>query len=225
MRKIGGILGRSPWGPLHEHLLKVSECADLLGSLLDAFCRGQMSDVQELAEKIISIEREADGIKNEIRSHLSKSFFSAIDRSDAMTVLREQDPIADRCEDVARLLSARETRVPEGLVDPITSLASQMTKTVGRAKVVLKRLRDLAESEPSKEEIEALHAEEAGVHESEDATEESLNNMTRAIFAHESEMDPMSVWVLLRACEGVAEVADHAENAVEAVLRLAVGRL
>jgi len=206
-------------------MVKVSECAELLERLIRDFCAGSKAELDGVAEEIFEREREADKIKNRIRDHLSKSFFSAIDRSDALMVLREQDPIADECENVARLLVCRKTQVSESLVEPVTGLASKVVDTVSRSREVLAKLREVAESEPSKEDIQSLGRLADEVHECERWVETYLLRSMKAVFLCESEMDPLSVLVLVQMCERMAQVAHHAENSVEALQRLAMGRI
>jgi len=225
MRTIGGFLGGSPWGPLYEHMVKVAECAELLDPLVRALCTGREEELKTAAEEIFEREREADAIKNHIRTRLSRSFFSAIDRSDALVVLREQDPIADGCESVARILVSRKTRVAEALVEPITEISEKVVATVLKGREVLARLRDLAESEPSGDEISSFQRLVEEVHECEREVEGNLLGLTKAIFLHEEDMDLLSVWLLVQVSEGMALVSHHAENAVEALQRLSLGRI
>lgn len=220
MRKIGGLLGRSPWGPLYEHMVKASECAERLMGLMDAFCRGDRQEVSEIGQQIIELEHEADQIKSDIRSHLSRSLLSSLDRADALALLQEQDPIADRCEEVARWMMARTTRVPDAVGTSLRDLAGNALDTVRQSGAIVQKLRDMSEMDPLEEDRQLLHDDIDRLHRVDQVAERQVQDLEAAIFRHESEMDPTSLWLLLQIGEAIGRVPHHAVNVVEAALRL-----
>lgn len=102
MKTIGGVLGRSPFGPMHEHMMKVNNCLKMLRPLIEHFLKGDYQKVADCSKRISKLEHEADMIKVVIKKSLSRSLFVSMERADILSCLKEQDGIADSCEDVAR---------------------------------------------------------------------------------------------------------------------------
>ena len=59
-------------------------------------------------DAIVRLEHEADEIKHEIRSHLPRRFFMAVERRDMLEILDAQDSIADVAQDIAELADDAE---------------------------------------------------------------------------------------------------------------------
>ncbi len=73
------LFGQSPFGPLQEHMRVVVHCADKVPGLFDALCAGDEKKIHEIRDAIFALENKADKIKNELRSHLPKSYFMPVD--------------------------------------------------------------------------------------------------------------------------------------------------
>lgn len=72
---IGGVLGRSPFGPIHEHMMKADDCLKVLKPLMESFLKGDYEKIAEHSKRISELEHEADMIKSVIKKNLSKSLF------------------------------------------------------------------------------------------------------------------------------------------------------
>ena len=130
MRTIGGIFGRSPLGPLLEHMLRVMDCLGELKPLIERFIKGDFDAIKIYAKKISEYEHKADRIKDEIKISLSKSLISAINHSEVLALLKEQDSISDSCEDVAKMIAIRNTPVPAKVGPLLIDLTNKVIETV-----------------------------------------------------------------------------------------------
>ncbi|MEE9498151.1 MAG: DUF47 family protein, partial [Nitrospinaceae bacterium] len=99
MRSIFSMFAKSPFKPLASHIDKVRDCVDQIKPLFAAQLAEDYDQVQDISEKIIQMEYEADKIKNGIRDHLPQSMFLAVDKRDFGQLLSAQDDIADAIED------------------------------------------------------------------------------------------------------------------------------
>lgn len=74
MSTISKLFGRSPFGPIQQHMERVSSCVAKMGESLDAFDQGQWSEIERLADEVSHLEHQADQIKDDIRIQLRKKF-------------------------------------------------------------------------------------------------------------------------------------------------------
>jgi len=145
MRSIGGLFGKSPFGPMLEHAVKVNECVRQLRPLFEALIAGQHQEVERISGEISKLESSADALKNEIRDTLPRSLFLPAARSDLLVLLEVQDSVADAAEDVAGLLSIRKIAVPEDYRDDLLSLVDHALGSCDGVLAIFEQLKDLLE--------------------------------------------------------------------------------
>ena len=212
MNIISRLFGKSPFEPLYQHMLKVKECVDLVGPLIDALIAGDRKKLEEIAEKIFKAEHDSDLVKKEIRNNLPRGIFLPVDRGDILSFLKEQDKIADSAEDLAVLVTLREMKVPEELKDELKDLVDKALLTGETAMKVSSEIKILAEtsfggSEAKKvmDIIEQLKKEE---HE----TDMAQMRLAKKLFSIEKKLDPISVMMWLQIFRELGTLANHAEN-------------
>ena len=115
MRTIAKLFGRSPFVPLQSHMAKVRACVDKIVEIFDALVHDDYERVDTLAKIISELEHEADQVKYDIQNHLPKKMFLAVDRSKLLDILSTQDSIADKCENIAVLLTLKQIPMPQVL--------------------------------------------------------------------------------------------------------------
>jgi predicted phosphate transport protein (TIGR00153 family) len=145
MRTYGGLFGKSPFGPLQAHAVKVNECVHLLRPLFDALLSGDMERVESLIDEISDLEHEADNIKNDLRDKLPRSLFLPAARSDLLVVLEVQDAIADAAEDTAALLRIRKVTIPDSFKHELLMLVESGQVACDNLMRLFTRLQDLLE--------------------------------------------------------------------------------
>lgn len=212
MRTIGGLFGRSAWGPLWEHLEKGKECIDLLGQSIDEFIEGNTDKLQNLADKVTKYEKEADVIKENIRMRLSRSIFSSVERSEIMAWLRQQDGIADSCEDAVKLLSLRKTTVVKEVRAPLKDLFGRVEKMAVQLIKAVKIFGEIDFSEVTKQQVNELTEIINDIQKGKDDVDSLQMAFLRVLFKEEEKMDSVSIFFLRDTAEKIARVADRIEN-------------
>jgi uncharacterized protein len=215
MRSLIALFGRSPFGPLAQHAGAVLETVQLVRPLLDAFVAGDADGALEVYERISALERRADETKNDIREHLPKSLLMPVDRGDVLRLLKEQDRIADRAEDVAVLLTMRRTPLPDALRQPLLDLADACIAAAEAWCGVAADLPTLEEASFAGPEVEKMMAQVREISRLEWAADRAQADAGSTLFAHETEIDPVSVILWLRIFRTLSSVADHAENTAD----------
>lgn len=105
------LFGRSPIGPMQQHIAKAHECAAGLLPFFRAVIAEDWAQVEQVQQDMVRLEQEADRLKKNVRMHLPKSLFLPVPRSDLLELLSVQDKVANRAKDIAGLMLGRRMRI------------------------------------------------------------------------------------------------------------------
>lgn len=158
MLSILNLFGRSPFALLQTHMEKVSSCVHLLGPLFEALKKKDQAAVEKIAAEISEGEHAADIVKNDIRNHLPKSLFLAMDRSSLLDILSMQDSVADKAEDIAVLATLQTLELFSHLQEDFDAFLNMNIKTFDEANAIIHELHELLESSFGGVEAEKVRA-------------------------------------------------------------------
>lgn len=213
MSIISKLFGKSPFEPLHQHMLKVKACVGLVRPLMDAFLKGEQEKVKDVAKKIFKAEHDADIVKKEIRSRLPKSILLPVARGDILRFLKEQDNIADSAEDLAALLILRKTTVAEELKEKLKNFVDKVLETYEAAMAVSSEIKLLAETSFGGEEAHKVMELIEQLKLKEWEADKAQMKVARKMFSIEKKLDPVSVMMWMHIFRELGTLANHAENA------------
>ncbi len=224
MRRIGGILGRSPYGPLHEQTTKVTTCVEEVPKLLRQMARGNKKRVAASIKRIHRLEHEADEVKSAIRGRLSNSLFSSVVRVEVLGLVNMIDSIADNAEKVAKLVAVRWTAVPGHLGPELVGLGDMALESARRVTGVLGELRDLIEGSSSRKDAAKLLAKISDLGEFGFGVEEREIEVLKLLFEREEETRPVDLMFLMRIIGQVAAITREVWNVGDAIRRTVLNR-
>jgi predicted phosphate transport protein (TIGR00153 family) len=201
----------SPFDGLQEHAEKVKECSFIFQHAIECHVAERCTRFEELRAEIINIERSADAIKRRIRGHLPKGTLLAVDKFQLFRYLREQDSVLDAVEDALDWISYRsEPGIPEELtkdffllVDAVVDPIEELSKMVGEARSYFESF-----SESQRVKVKDIIRNLRSMEHDADRLEAAVK---RKVFA--TDMDPVTVFHMIRLAETIGNIADHAENA------------
>ncbi|NQT10252.1 MAG: TIGR00153 family protein [Desulfobacteraceae bacterium] len=201
----------SPFDGLLEHAEKVKECAWAFQQAIECYLSKKCISFEEFRQEVIKLEREADIIKRRIRGHLPKGTLMPVDKFQLFRYLKEQDGVLDTVEDALDWISYRpEPVIPEVLkndflllidssIDPIEEMGRMVLEAKKYFETFNETQRTLV-----KKIIRNLRRKE---HEA-DRVEHRIKRMVFEVV----DLDPVSVFHLIRLIETIGSIADHAEN-------------
>jgi len=215
MRKkpqIATMFGKSPFKALQAHMGIVKECVLEVPLLFDSLIAGDQQALTTQQEKIFAKEEEADIMVDELRIHLPRSLFMAVDRRDLLDLLKLQDNIADTAQDIAGLMMERDMTVPQEMVEPLKALVQRCVDTCIHAATIVERIDELIETgfrgrEAS--DVETLVEELSSI---EDETDQMGRDLVQLLFSMEDDMKPVSVMFWYQMIQWVGNLGDHAED-------------
>ena len=201
----------SPFEGLQEHAEKVNECAWAFQQAIECYISKQCQTFEELRQEVILLEDQADSIKRRIRGHLPIGTLMPVSKFQLFRYLREQDGVLDAVEDTLDWLSYRtDPGIPSVLekeflllVDAVMDPIEELTKMVKEARIYFQSF-SASQRIKVKDIIRLLRQQEHEADKIEHALKGRLFNM---------DIDPVSIFHLIRLAEIIGSIADHAENA------------
>ena len=201
----------------------VAQCAGEVPGLFEALAAGNQDEVVEIKDRIFATEEEADRIKNKLREHLPRGLFMPVDRRDLLEVLDMQDSIADVAQDIAGLLIERSMTIPPPLTDKLLPYVNTCVEVCRHSSRIIEQLDELLEMGFGGREATQVEEMVRELNLMEDETDRLGIELTRTLFQHEDELQPISVMFWYRLIEWIGDLADYAEK-VGNRLRLLIAR-
>lgn len=215
---LSGLFRRSPFKPIQEHMRVVFSCICLVPPLFDAIYAKDSAQINDLSRQISDLESEADKIKTTFRLNMPTSLLLPVDRKDLLSLISDQDRIADTAETISQIVTYRDMDVPEALKAKLDELLEGTMEIISEAKNMIEQLDELLEVGFGGREIEKISAMIAGVRRSEHNIDTILHRARRALFAIEGELDPVSVMFWYNLLELIGDISDQAENLADRLL-------
>ncbi|MCB1687832.1 MAG: TIGR00153 family protein [Halioglobus sp.] len=210
---LGNLFGRSPIGPIQEHMSMVDQAAQLVPDLLRATAANDWEKATQLHKDIAKAESTADEQKRSVRRHLPNSLFLPVSRSDLLTLVGVQDHIANTAKDIAGLIIGRKIRFPTPLQDMAIELADAAAATSHQALKAIQELDELLEvGFTGREEIRRVEDMLHTLDELERGSDKIAVKLRAGLFELEKDMPPVDVMFLYQIITLLGTVADDAES-------------
>lgn len=206
------LFGRSPIGPMQQHMAKAHECAANLVPLFEAVTAEDWQRVEQIQQQMASLENEADKLKKNVRQHLPKSLFLPVPRSDLLDLLSVQDKVANRAKDIAGLMLGRCMTVPPAIQPLMLAFVARTVDASAQALKALNELDELLETGFSGREASLVEAMVQEISEIERDTDRMQIEVRRELYKLEKELPPVDVIFLYTIIEWIGDVADRAER-------------
>jgi predicted phosphate transport protein (TIGR00153 family) len=208
---LGNLFGRSPIGPIQEHMQIANRAVQLLPDLIRATTAGDWDTAGALHKEIEQTERAADRLKRSVRRHLPKSLFLPVPRSDLLSLVSMQDSVANTARDVAVIVMGRSMRFPEAMQDGVQEFAEACAATCGQALLAIQELDELLEVGFSGREVKRVEAMLKELDKMERRTDKMATGLRAQLFRMEGELPPVDVMFYYSVLSLLGTVADEAE--------------
>jgi predicted phosphate transport protein (TIGR00153 family) len=191
--------------------------------LFEAVAEGDRERVEDTKQKIFQLEKDADEVKNEIRVNLHRRLFLPVDRGDLLRLLKTQDSIADRVQDVAALVVMGKLSIPESQNESLMSFVNLNLDATRQCADIISQLDDLLEVGFRGKAVERVEEMVKQLSKIETTSDDAGLELTSAFL--EDEPGPLTVSKLLwlDVIRKLGNIADKAEN-VGDCMRLLIAR-
>lgn len=215
------LFGPNPFSLLKQHMRIALNCAEQLEPLFQSISEKNLEQIRTYQAAIDRLEGEADAIHKEVRQHLPRTFMLPVDRRDLLDLLDMQDKIANVTQDIAGLLVERQMEIPEGIAKPLMPYVTECVAVVKHAATIMEEMDELLETGFTGPEARKVSAMIDELNEIEQRSDETGIAVSKALFAREDEINPVSVIFWYRLLEWIGDTADYSE-AVGNRLRLMI---
>jgi len=215
---LSGLFRTSPFKPVQEHMRVTFSCICCLPPLLDALYRKDYQQLAEFGDEIIKFESEADHIKQEFRLNMPSTLLLPVDRKDILSLISDQDHLADLVEEIAKILRYRDMEVPDPIKDILDELLEGTMEISVAAKDMIERLDELLQVGFRGREQENVESMIAGVRRSEHNIDGIMHRIRRQLFESEKDMNPVDVIFWYQLISLIGSISDQAENVGDRLL-------
>lgn len=206
------LFGRSPIGPMQQHMAKAHECAANLLPFIEASMAGDWGQAEQIQQQMARLEQEADKLKKDVRLNLPKSLFLPVPRSDLLELLSVQDKVANRAEDIVGLMLGRQMQVPAALQVLMRQYVARTVDASAQALRAMNELDELLETGFAGREAKLVETLVEELGQIEQDTDRLQVEMRRGLFALEKELPPVDVMFLYQIIDWIGDVADRAQR-------------
>jgi hypothetical protein len=196
----------------------VFSCVCLIPPLFDAVYREDNAQVIEFATQIKELETEADKLKSTFRLNMPKSLFLPVDRKDLLSLIGDQDKIADTTEDIGKTFLFREMVVPEQLKPLLDELLEGTIEIAAAAREMIEQLDELLEVGFAGRELDKVSTMIAGVRRSEHNIDGIMHRIKKKLFSLEKDLDAVSVMFWYQIIDLLGLISDQSENLADRLL-------
>ena len=209
---IVNLFGASPIRPLQKHMGKVVECVSQLGPLFDAALAGDSERVNEMQERIVALEHEADDLKHELRLNLPRSLFLPVERRDLLEVLTMQDNVANRAKDIAGLIRGRQMTFPAETGPLLKEFVERSIDACRQAQKTVNELDELVETGFRGAEVDLVQDLIKELDRIETDTDRIQVEVRAKVFAMERDLPPIDAMFLYRILDWIGDLGDRAQR-------------
>ena len=208
-----GILSvNSPIEGLLEHYELIAKGTMLLERALTSYIEeGVGPQFTELQEELTQAEEHADAIKRNMRNHLPRGLFMAVDKPFFLTYLSKQDNILDAGQESLDWLSMRDMKVPQEFRKGLIGLILEITKIVTLLEPALRATVDLINGDDTdRENTKVLYR---NVREQHRHITRRCHVLTADIY--NTDMDFKDIYQLIHFVERMQWISHETENCID----------
>ncbi len=209
---IVNLFGTSPVRPLQKHMAKVVECVSQLEPLFDAVLADDRAAVNEVQERIVALEHDADDLKHDLRLHLPRSLFLPVERRDLLEVLTMQDNIANRAKDIAGLIRGRRMSLPADVGPRFKDFVKRGIDACLQAQKAVNELDELVETGFRGAEVALVQDMINELDRIETDTDTIQVEVRAKVFAIERDLPPIDAMFLYRVIDWTGDIGDRAQR-------------
>ncbi len=218
---ISSIFGVSPIKPIQNHMAEVIKCVSKLEDFLNATFADDWVTAAEVFDQISADEQSADKLKKQFRMHMPKSLFMPVSRGDLLSIITQQDNIANLTKDICGIILGRQMAIPKALHADFIGFVGSSTVTCEKAHGAINELDELLETGFAGSEVKFVQKLIRELAAQEQKVDKKELKLRKKLFNLEADLPPVNVIFMYNIIDQIGALADTAEmigNQVELLL-------
>lgn len=212
MGNIFNMFGPSPIKPLEQHMHKTYLCAKQLLPFFEATLQQDWQEAKKIQDAITCLEVEADAIKKDLRLNLPTGLFLPVSRNDLLELLRVQDKIANKAQDIAGLIVSRKMVIPQELFEVLLPFVTRCLDAAKQACKAINELDQLLETGFRGNEVKIVSEMIVHLDQIEHDCDTRLTDIRHRIFLIEHKIPPVEVIFLYKIMQWLGDLAENAQT-------------
>jgi len=211
-RGFSDIIKKSPFGPIKAHMEVSKNSTEELINFLESAVNSDWNKATESRKVISQLENEADILKAETRSMLTKSLFLAVPREDILDLIRLADDIPNTVKDISGLMIGRQMEIPAEIATSFMLFAKEsasITNAAGEAVDHIDELVQFSFGGNAADKMQDLITKLDLLENKNDQTEVTLR---AELFAIEKDLPPVNVMFLYDIINKIGELSDRSQQ-------------
>ena len=206
------LISRSPFGPIQVHMEKTKQCAEELLIYIDAASSNDWDKATISRQKIIQLEKDADGLKAETRDLLPKGLFLFVPRGDLLDLIGLADEIPNTIKDISGLIYGRKMKIPSQISTSFKDFLSEAVSAVTTASAAIDQLNEVSRLAFGSKASTELDKIISGLDSQEREIDQLEVVVRQQLFDIEKNLPPVDVIFLYDVINKIGELADRAEQ-------------
>jgi hypothetical protein len=218
---ISNIFGVSPIKPIQNHMAEVINCVSKLEDFLNATFDDDWVTAAQVFDQISADEQSADKLKKQFRMHMPKSLFMPVSRGDLLSIITQQDNIANLTKDICGIILGRQMAIPKVLHADFIGFVGSSTVTCEKAHGAINELDELLEAGFAGAEVKFVQKLIRELAAQEQKVDKKELKLRKKLFNLEADLPPVNVIFMYNIIDQIGALADTAEmigNQVELLL-------
>jgi hypothetical protein len=218
---ISNIFGVSPIKPIQNHMAEVINCVSKLEDFLNATFDDDWVTAAQVFDQISADEQSADKLKKQFRMHMPKSLFMPVSRGDLLSIITQQDNIANLTKDICGIILGRQMAIPKALHADFIGFVGSSTVTCEKAHGAINELDELLEAGFAGAEVKFVQKLIRELAAQEQKVDKKELKLRKKLFNLEADLPPVNVIFMYNIIDQIGALADTAEmigNQVELLL-------
>lgn len=222
-RSVGQVFGYSPFPTLVKHAILCGRAVGILQRQFEAYEKGNFDLVEKLKDEIDELESQADELKEEIRTHVTRSLILPIDRQDLLEFLKTQDDIINNCEHVGHMMTFRKIKMDSKIAMEFKILMAQIMECVNEYEAMVARIKNLVETSFDKKEVHEVLEIVKEVESLEHECDEVQIRLHKILFNSEN-LNPLDVYLMDTWVVHLGYIANAAARSADRFRLMILGR-
>lgn len=212
MGNIFNMFAPSPIKPIEQHMHKTYLCAKQLLPFFEAVLSSNWQEATKIRDNILTLEMEADVIKRDLRLNLPTGLFLPVSRTELLELLRVQDKIANKAQDIAELIVSRKTVIPVEIEDILLPFVTRCLDAAKQACKAINELDELLETGFRGNEVKVVNEMIVTLDKIEHDCDTRLTEIRHKIFLIEHKIPPVEVMFLYKIMQWIGDLAENAQT-------------